>query len=252
MSGTFNFAARSVLVTGGASGIGRGIVEAYLREGARVAFTYVTSRAGAQEIEAGAAPGQAVVIAADLRTEAECGRVVALAEKTLGPLDCLVANAGGLLARAATLETSVALWQEAFEVNVLTTVLICKAALPGMIARRRGSIVTMGSIAAHNGGTGAAHYASAKGAIHTFTRALAKEVAEAGIRVNAVSPGLIGTRFHDRFSTPAKREATVAQTPLRREGTPADVAAACLYLTSDAASFVTGEVLEVNGGIGMY
>jgi 3-oxoacyl-[acyl-carrier protein] reductase len=121
-----------------------------------------------------------------------------------------------------------------------------------MIARSRGSIDTMGSIAAHSGGTGAAHYASAKGAIHTFTRALAKEVAEAGIRVNAVSPGLIGTRFHDRFSTPGKREATVAQTPLRREGTPADVAAACLYLTSDAASFVTGEVLEVNGGIGMY
>ena len=121
-----------------------------------------------------------------------------------------------------------------------------------MIARRSGAIVTMGSIAAHNGGTGAAHYSAAKGAIHTFTRALAKEVAGAGIRVNAVSPGLIGTRFHDRFSSPEKRQATVAQTPLRREGTPADVAAACLYLASDAASFVTGEVLEVNGGIGMY
>jgi 3-oxoacyl-[acyl-carrier protein] reductase len=252
MSGTFDFTGRSVLVTGGASGIGRGIVEAYLREGARVAFTYVSSRNGALEIEAGAPPGHAVGIEADLRTEPECARVVALAEETFGHVDVLVANAGGLLARASTLETTVALWQEAFEVNVLTTVLICKATLPGMIARRRGSIVTMGSIAAHNGGTGAAHYASAKGAIHTFTRALAKEVAEAGIRVNAVSPGLIGTRFHDMFSTPAKRVATVAQTPLRREGTPADVAAACLYLASDAASFVTGEVLEVNGGIGMY
>jgi 3-oxoacyl-[acyl-carrier protein] reductase len=252
MSSPFDFAGRSVLVTGGASGIGRGIVEAYLREGARVAFTYVSSRNGAREIEAGATPGHAIGIEADLRTEPECARVVALAEKTFGHVDILVANAGGLLARVSTIETTVALWQEAFEVNVLTTVLICKAALPGMIARRSGSIVTMGSIAAHNGGTGAAHYASAKGAIHTFTRALAKEVAEAGIRVNAVSPGLIGTRFHDRFSTPQKRDATVAQTPLRREGTPADVAAACLYLTSDAASFVTGEVLEVNGGIGMY
>jgi 3-oxoacyl-[acyl-carrier protein] reductase len=252
MSSPFDFGGRSVLVTGGASGIGRGIVEAYLREGARVAFTYVSSHDGAREIEAGVPPGHAIGIEADLRTEPECTRVVASAEKTFGRVDILVANAGGLIARASTLETTVALWQEAFDVNVLTTVLICKAALPGMIARSRGSIVTMGSIAAHSGGTGAAHYASAKGAIHTFTRALAKEVAEAGIRVNAVSPGLIGTRFHDRFSTPGKREATVAQTPLRREGTPADVAAACLYLTSDAASFVTGEVLEVNGGIGMY
>ena len=110
----------------------------------------------------------------------------------------------------------------------------------------------MGSIAGHSGGTGAAHYAAAKGAIHTFTRALAKEVAPHGIRVNGVAPGLIATRFHDRFSTPDKRQATVAQTPLRREGTPTDVAGACLYLASDLAAFVTGEIVEVNGGIGMF
>jgi 3-oxoacyl-[acyl-carrier protein] reductase len=138
------------------------------------------------------------------------------------------------------------------EVNVLSTVFTCKAVLPTMISRRQGAIITMGSIAAHNGGTGAAHYSAAKGAVHTFTRALAREVAPHGIRVNAVSPGLIGTRFHDRFSSPEKRLATVAQTPLGREGTPEDVAGACLYLASDAAAFVTGEIVEVNGGIGTY
>lgn len=251
MSSVLDFTGRVVLVTGGASGIGRGIVEAFLRSGARVALTYVTSRDGAREIESRAG-GRAVAIPADLRMQAECARAVAEASAAFGPLDVLVTNAGGLIARAPTLETTVQLWQEAFEVNVLSTVLTCKAALPAMIERRRGAIVTMGSIAAHTGGTGAAHYSCAKGAVHTFTRALAKEVAGDGIRVNAVSPGLVGTRFHDRFSTPEKRKATVEQTPLRREGTPDDIAAACLYLASDAAGFITGEVLEVNGGIGMY
>ena len=151
----------------------------------------------------------------------------------------------------ATIETTAVLWQEAYELNVLSTVMCCKAVLPGMLARQQGAIVTLGSIAAHNGGTNAAHYAAAKGAVHTFTRALAKEVAP-HVRVNAVAPGLIGTRFHDTFSTPAKRQATVAQTPLAREGTPGDVAAAVLFLASEAAGFLTGEIVEVNGGVGMF
>ncbi|MDQ0471455.1 SDR family NAD(P)-dependent oxidoreductase [Labrys wisconsinensis] len=248
----FDFKGRVVLVTGGASGIGRGIVEAFAGEGAEVALTYATSGAGAAEIVAAFGGERVLALQADLTRESECARAVAETEKAYGRIDVLVTNAGGLIARAPTVETTTALWQEAFAVNVLSTVMVCKAALPGMIARRSGAIVTMGSIAAHSGGTSAAHYAAAKGAIHTFTRALAKEVAGSGVRVNGVSPGLIGTRFHDRFSTPDKRQATVAQTPLKREGTPADVAGACLYLACDAASFLTGEIIEVNGGIGMY
>jgi len=247
-----SFAGLSALVTGGASGIGRGIVEAFWSEGAKVALTYATSGREAEGIIAAFGRDRVLAMQADLTKEAECARAVAETEKAFGRIDVLVTNAGGLIARAPTVETTVALWQEAFEVNVLSTVMVCKAALPGMIARKSGAIITIGSIAAHSGGTNAAHYASAKGAIHTFTRALAKEVAGSGVRVNAVSPGLIGTRFHDRFSTPDKRRATVAQTPLKREGTPADVAGACLFLASDAASFLTGEIIEVNGGIGMY
>ena len=251
MSGSFDFSDQVVLVTGGASGIGAGIVEAFVACGARVAFTFATSAAEAQALVDKHGTQSILSLGADLRLEAECMRVVAQTQARFGSLDVLVTNAGGLIARAATVETTADLWHQAFELNVLSTVLCCKAALPAMLARRRGAIVTMGSIAAHSGGTNAAHYSAAKGAIHTFTRALAKEAAP-HVRVNSVAPGLIGTRFHDIFSTPAKRKATVAQTPLAREGAPADVAAAVLFLASAAASFLTGEIIEVNGGVGMF
>lgn len=247
---TLSFAGQAVLVTGGASGIGRGIVEAFQAAGAQVAFTYTSSTQAASELAA-TAPDRLLAIAADLRRPEECERVVSEAEARFGGLSVIVTNAGGLVARAKTIETTAALWQEAFDLNVLSTVFTIKAALPGMLARKSGSIITVGSIAAHNGGSNAAHYSSMKGAIHTFTRALAKEAAP-HVRVNGVSPGLIGTRFHDTFSSAEKRAATVAQTPLAREGSPADVAGAVLYLASPLASFLTGEIIEVNGGIGMY
>ena len=251
MAGTYDFSGRVALVTGGASGIGAGIVEAFLAAGARVAFTYASSGAEAAALAEKYGPGAVLALAADLRRPEECDRVVAQAQLVFGSVDILVTNAGGLVARVATIETTAELWQEAYELNVLSTVMCCKAVLPAMLAAKQGAIVTLGSIAAHNGGTNAAHYAAAKGAVHTFTRALAKEVAP-HVRVNAVAPGLIGTRFHDTFSTPAKRQATVAQTPLAREGTPADVAAAVLFLASEAAGFLTGEIIEVNGGVGMF
>lgn len=250
MTASLDFSGQSVLVTGGASGIGRGIVEAFRDAGAGVTFTYATSADDAAALQA-TAPDRLQAMGADLRRPEECARVVEAAAARFGPLDVIVTNAGGLIARAKTTETSPELWQESFELNVLSTVFVCKAALPAMLERKRGAIITMGSIAAHNGGTGAAHYSSMKGAIHTFTRALAKEAAP-HVRVNSVSPGLIGTRFHDTFSTREKRAATVAQTPLAREGTPADVAGAVLYLASPLAAFLTGEIIEVNGGIGMY
>ena len=137
--------------------------------------------------------------------------------------------------------------------NLTSAFLSCQAVLPDMLAAKRGIIVTISSLAAHNGGgLNAAHYGAAKGGLLTFTKALAREVGPSGIRVNGVAPGLIATRFHDIHTAPESRRASVDQTPLRREGTPADVAGAVLYLASERASFLAGETIEVNGGLGLY
>lgn len=249
------FKDRVVLVTGGASGIGSATTRAFAREGAKVAFTWITSESEARAIEAdvGAAGGTALAIRADLSKPGEVERTFATVADALGPLDALFANAGGILGRASAAETPLALWEECFAINTTSTFLTCQAALRVMAPRKSGAIVTMTSLAAYNGGgTGASHYAASKGAVVTYTRNLAKEFGPLGIRVNGVAPGLIATRFHDRFSTPEGRQATVAQTPLQREGTAEDVAEAVLFLASDKASFITGEILQINGGLGMF
>ena len=244
------FAGRNVLVTGGAYGIGRAIVEAFRARGASVAFSYLTSAAEAATLEAETG---AIGFHADLTAPGAAEALVSAASARLGPIDTLVCNTGGIIRRASVVDCPLDLWNEAFALNVTTTFLACKAVLPAMIAAGRGNIVTMSSLAGHNGGgINAVHYGTAKGALLTFTRGLAREVGPLGIRVNGVAPGLIATRFHDIHSTSEGRASTVAQTPLRREGTAADVAGAVVYLASDAAAFVTAEIVEVNGGLGLF
>ena len=165
----------------------------------------------------------------------------------------MVANAGGLLKRVKCVDMSLEFWNQAIALNQTSAFLSCREALRHMLPRKTGTIVIMSSLAGHDGGgPGASHYGAAKGALLAYTRALAKEVGPEGVRVNAIAPGLIATRFHDVFNTPQGRAAGVERTPLRREGQPEDVAKAALYLTSDASSFITGEVIEVNGGMGQY
>ena len=246
---------RVALVTGGASGIGRASSIALAREGADVALTYFTSaeeaRAVASEIEK--LGRRALALKADMTDAATVERVVAETEEKLGPIDILFANAGGILKRVRSVEASLDLWNQVFAVNVTSTFLVCQAVLRRMETRKRGAIITMSSLAAFTGGgPGATHYAAAKGAIVTYTRGLAREVGPLGIRVNGVAPGLIGTRFHDVFNTPAGRASAVETTPLRREGTPQDVAEAVVYLASDRSSFITGETIQINGGAGVY
>jgi 3-oxoacyl-[acyl-carrier protein] reductase len=243
-----SFQDKVVLVTGGASGIGAAATRAFGKAGAKVAFTYATSR---DEAAALSAELGALALPADLTRPEEVTEVFARTERELGPLDVLFANAGGLLQRSRCVDTPLDLWQRAIAVNLTSTFLCCQAALRSMEPRRTGAIVTMASLAAFDGGgPGAAHYAATKGAVATYTRALAEEVGPLGIRVNGVAPGLIGTRFHDVFNTPQGRAAVVERTPLRREGKPEDVAEAVLYLASDRASFLAGEILQINGGIG--
>ena len=248
-------AGRIALVTGGASGIGHASSLALAREGADVALTYFSSadeaRAVAAEIEA--LGRRALALHADMTDAATVERVVAETEAKLGPIDILFANAGGILKRIRSVEATLDLWNQVFAVNTTSTFLICQAVLKRMEPRKRGAIITMSSLAAFTGGgPGATHYAASKGAIVTYTRGLAREVGPLGIRVNGVAPGLIATRFHDQFNTPEGRASAVAGTPLRREGTSEDVAEAVVYLASDRSSYLAGEIIQINGGAGVY
>jgi 3-oxoacyl-[acyl-carrier protein] reductase len=249
------FQGKTVLVTGGASGIGRAASLAFGRAGAKVALTYVTSEAEAGEVvsEIERASGEALSLKADLTDPDAVESAFAAVESRFGALDVLFANAGGLLARHRCIDATLAFWNEVMAVNLTSTFLCCQAALRRMEKQRSGAIVTMSSLAAFDGGgPGASHYAASKGAIVTYTRALAKEVGPLGIRVNGVAPGLIATRFHDRFNTPEGRQGAVERTPLRREGTPEDVADTVLFLASERASFLAGETVQINGGLGMF
>lgn len=251
----FGLTGKVAIVTGGASGIGRGISEALGACGVDVVLTYYTSDAGATEtVAAIAAQGRrAHAFRADLTERGEAQRVVETALAEFGRVDILVANSGGLLQRSAIADCSLDLWNKALAVNLTSTFLACQAVLPEMTRNQGGSIVTISSLAAHGGGgAGSTHYAVAKGGVVTFTKALAKEVGPFGVRVNSVAPGLIGTQFHDRFSTPEGRALTVGRTPLAREGTPDDVAGAVVFLASSKSGFITGETIEVNGGQGLY
>lgn len=244
-----DFEGKVVLITGGASGIGGAATRAFADAGAKVAFTYLTSDDEAAAITR--AHAGALAIKADVSDPGAVVETVARTEAELGPIDVLFANAGGLIKRSRCVDSSLDLWRQAFEINTFSTFLVTQAVLRSMEPRKTGSIVLMSSLAAYDGGgPGASHYAASKAAVSSFVRSLAKEVGPLGIRVNGVAPGLIGTRFHDTFSTPEGRAASVERTPLRREGVPKDVADVVLYLASDRAAYVTGEVVQINGGTG--
>lgn len=250
-----DFTNKVAMITGGASGIGAAATRAFAAAGAKVAFTYVTSgdEAGALEAEIAGAGGTARAIEADLTSAGGVDAAFAAATQAFGPIDILFANSGGLIQRSRCVDMDPALFARSVDLNLTSTYLACQAALRIMEPRRTGVIVTMSSLAAFDGGGfGASHYAAMKGAIATYTRSLAKEVGPLGIRVNGVAPGLIATRFHDTFNTPEGRRSTVEKTPLRREGTPGDVAELVLFLASDRASFITGEIVHVNGGLGLF
>lgn len=250
-----DFTGKVALVTGGASGIGEAATRAFARAGAKVAFTYISSggEANALEKEIAAAGGQALAIKADLTKQDETDAAFAAVVRAFGTVDVVFTNAGGILQRIGTVASSLDLWQRTFDLNVMSTYLTCQAAVKIMAEKKSGAIVTMSSLAAMDGGgPGALHYASSKGAIVTYTRALAKELGPLGIRVNGVAPGLIDTRFHVQFNTPEGRKSAVEGTPLRREGTAEDVANLVLFLASDKAAFITGETVQINGGRGLY
>ncbi len=245
-----DLAGKTALVTGGNIGIGRAISLALAAAGADVALTYLShdSNETVEKIQSFGRTGLALRL--DATKSDEVNKTVARAADALGGrIDILVNNAGGLIGRSRIAEMSDDLWHQVINVNLTSTFYCTRAVLPYM-ASGWGRIVNNGSIAGHHGGgPGAVAYSAAKAAIHTFTRGLAKELAPQGITVNAIAPGLIlETPFHETFSTQETIQAAIAQIALKRGGTPEDVAGAVLYLVSDLASFVTGEVAEINGG----
>jgi 3-oxoacyl-[acyl-carrier protein] reductase len=241
------------LVTGAEVGIGRATALALAERGADIAVHYYSADPGPSPVvcDIVALGRRAQAFQADLTRRDEVERTVRGAEAAFGRIDILVNNAGGLLGRHPLVEMTEEFFHAVMDVNVLTTFLCCREVAPGMIARKQGAIVNLTSLAAHNGGgPGASIYAAAKAAVLTLTKAWARELAPHGIRVNAVSPGLIGgTPFHTTFTQPEAFEAAAKTIPLGRAGVPEDVARVIAFLAGEDAGFLAGETIEINGGM---
>src|SRR5688500_18219816 len=254
MHNFFDFTGKVVLVTGASSGFWRATAELFGRCGASVAITYLNNKAGADEVTAAISAGgngsTSLAIKANFTSNSEIEETVLDVENELGPVDILVNNAGSLVERLRTLEMTEQRWNEVMNLNATSAFFAAQAVIPKMLEKGSGVIVNVTSIAGRNGGAlGSIHYSSAKAAILTMTKGLAKEFATQGIRINAVSPGVIDTPYHETFTTPEIMENLRKAIPMGREGRPDEVASVIAFLASDAASYLCGETIEVNGGL---
>ena len=254
MSDSFDLKDKVALVTGASSGIGRATAEALATNGARVAINFHRNEAGAAAarskiVEAG---GNAIIVQADVTQANEVQSLVATTVAELGPVDILVNNAGSLVERLRILELTEQRWDEVIDLNLKSAFLCCQAVAGSMMERKTGAIINVSSIAGRNGGAlGSIHYSAAKGGLITFTKGLAKELGTFGVRVNAVSPGVVDTPYHEQFSSPEMMKTYAGMIPLGRVGTPAEVGKVICFLASDAASYLVGETIEINGGMFM-
>jgi 3-oxoacyl-[acyl-carrier protein] reductase len=247
-----DFQDKVVLVTGASSGIGAAVARGFAALGARTVLHYNRNADGARNelaaIEADG--GHASIRSADLSSTEAAGELVDAVVAEHGRLDVVVNNAGDLVDRRLIPEMSDEEFHRVMDVNLTSVFSVCRRAVPVMRQQGGGSIVNLSSVAARTGGAGGSvAYATAKGAVSTFTRGLAKEVARDGIRVNAVAPGVIATPFHERHTAEDQMSVMVAGIPMGRTGTSQECVGAVLFLASDAmSSYVTGQVIEVNGG----
>ena len=240
---------RIAIVTGASRGIGRGIALHLARQGAHVVAAARGDHAGATSGEIAAAGGRAEAVALDVTEPGACERVIAGIVERHGRIDVLVNNAG--IARdQLMLRMKREDWDAVLATNLTATYVLTQAALKPMIRQRAGRIVCVSSVVGQSGNAGQANYAASKAGLIGFAKAVALEVASRGVTVNVVAPGLIETDMTRTISEQA-REDWAAKIPLRRLGTPDDIAAAVCFLASDEASYITGQVLAVNGGMYM-
>jgi len=251
MKNYMDLTGKVALITGASSGIGAASARVFADLGAKVAIGYHGNHNGADAVreEIKKAGGTAIAIRADVRKSGEIRTLIETVTKEIGPIDILVNNAGSLVERQRILEVTEERWNEIMALNLTSAMLCSQLVAAEMIERKSGSIINIVSIAGRNGGgPGAGAYATAKGGLITFTKSLAKELAPHGIRVNAVSPGVIATPFHEVFSTPEMIKNMVAGIPMSRTGTSEECATVIAFLASHAAAYVAGETIEVNGG----
>lgn len=269
MQNYFDFTGKVVLVTGASSGIGRATAEFFGNCGAKVAVSYLSNLAGAEaavetinayasramatsgtsssSVESGK---NALAVQSDVTKVSEIQRMIKEVEENLGAIDILVNNAGSLVERLKTADLTEDRWDEVFALNVKSAFFAAQAVAPQMVEKGKGAIVNVTSIAGSNGGAmGSIHYSAAKGAMTTMTKGLAKEFASQGIQINAVSPGVIDTPFHETFSTPEAMKNFANLIPIGRVGKSVEVAQVIAFLASEAASYLVGETIDINGGM---
>ncbi|MGB5347389.1 MAG: glucose 1-dehydrogenase [Woeseia sp.] len=239
------------IVTGGTRDIGRSCSIKLAEQGAKVVVNYCNNKAAGEETVATIekAGGSAILVKGDMTKKADVDKLVAATHKAFGKkIHVLVNNVGGLVARKPLAEMDEKFLNQVMALNLNSTFLTTQAVVPSMPAGS--AIVNLASLAGRDGGGGgAAAYSVAKGAIITFTRSMAKELGPQGIRVNALCPGMIDTHFHDKFTPDAVRRSVEASVPLRRQGHPDDCANTVVFLASDAAAYITGANVDINGGM---
>lgn len=244
---------KRVLITAGAQGIGEAITRRIIEAGAHVAVHYFSSADVAKTLvqEAEAKGLKAITVQGDLTLREDAERIAAEVQAAFGGLEILINNAGSLVERRLVNEVDDKHWKTVWDVNVTSAQNMTQAVVQMLEESGASSIVNLASLAGRKGGhPGSLAYSTSKGAILTWSRALANELAPKGIRVNALAPGLIlGTSFHNTHTTKESADATVATIPLARAGTADDVARAALFFASEFDGFITGATLDINGGV---